>query len=498
MRIKNMNDLTDHGVQKLRRDVVAILEQGLTACDPYGNTRELVRIEEDTLIVDQPDFEPSGAPQSGRMELALQAPRRIFVFGAGKGIHRVVEALEDALGDRLTAGCVLIKHGDATSLSRIEVVHGAHPVPDECCVEGCRKMVAMIRDARLTADDVVFTIVGNGVSSLLTLPAEGLSLEEVKEVTRVLQIECGAPTEELNNVRNAVDQLKGGRLTRLLRPAKMIHLLAIDSNRVKNEAAFEGYDGLMENNCWLHTLPDCTSAEKALDVIERYGTRGSMPANVIACLEHPPASYAPLRRDEFEGMDCRIFGVLPDRFGALPSAMAEAERLGYAPHLLNRGNSMDAVEVGKFVANMALLIAAEEQPFVAPCALFLGGEKVVTVGKNGGIGGRNQEFCLAVAGIIDGNGQIAAGSVDTDGTDGPGGEFDPAATTLGIQALAGAVVDGASKACATALGYALPDVLQRHDTSKPLWDMKDGVWAEHGVSVLDLTVVLVAGPVRVT
>lgn len=49
------------------------------------------------------------------------------------------------------------------------------------------------------------------------------------------------------------------------------------------------------------------------------------------------------------------------------------------------------------------------------------GENVVTVGKESGVGGRNQEYCIAAAIRIAGSENIVVGAVDTDGTDGPGG-----------------------------------------------------------------------------
>ena len=65
----------------------------------------------------------------------------------------------------------------------------------------------------------------------------------------------------------------------------------------------------------------------------------------------------------------------------------------------------------------------QAQPFEPPCALFTSGELLVTVGQEHGIGGRNQEFALAAALRLDGNPGIVVGAVDSDGTDGPGGQF---------------------------------------------------------------------------
>ncbi len=147
---------------------------------------------------------------SGEEVFDLDEIGRIFVFGAGKGIQRVAKAIEDVLGDRLTGGHVIDKQGGEKILERIEVTFGAHPVPDEACVRGCERILEMTAD--LTEDDLVFTMVGNGVSSLLTLPAPGISLAELQRLTYIFQIERGGPTIDLIPIRNHLDQMKGGRI----------------------------------------------------------------------------------------------------------------------------------------------------------------------------------------------------------------------------------------------------------------------------------------------
>jgi glycerate-2-kinase len=492
MRIKNAETLINHGNRALRSDVAAILEAGMAAGDPYGNTLELVRLREGKLLVGGRDFEPFDTPKPGVVELDLARTGRIFVFGAGKGIQRVAEALEDTLGDRLAGGHILIKYGDETSLRQIGFTYGGHPIPDENCVNGCNVMVRKIKEANLSPEDVVFTIIGNGASSLLTLPADGLSLWSIMDVTRILQIEKGAPTRDLNAVRNSIDRLKGGRITRLLHPAKMFHILTIDCNT--GMSGKPGYAGLTETNIWLHTLPDATTAGEALNVLRRFDAWDEVADDIKTFLQTMPSEQGTLSKEEFERMDCRIYGIAPDHLSVMAASFAMAEKLGYTPHLLyKRGFDLDAAEAGKFVGHMARLIALENRPFIAPCALFMAGEKVVRVGKGGGIGGRNQEFCISVAGTIAGEKSIAVGSVDTDGTDGPGGAFHPEAAKMGVTVLAGGVVDGTTKARAEAFGYDLADILSTHDTSKPLWEMGDGVWAKPSISVQDLTVVLISG-----
>jgi glycerate-2-kinase len=186
-RILNAETLTSHGNVQGRKAMVEILEAGLQAADPYHNTRKATRIKGDTLVVGGAEFEPEGDPKSGDEVIDLSDVDRIYVFGAGKGVQRMAKAIEDTLGDRLTGGHVIDKKGNDLILERIGVTFGAHPVPDEDCVRGCKRILGMAQD--LHERDLVFTVVCNGVSSLLTLPVPGVSLEDVRQTTYVMQIE---------------------------------------------------------------------------------------------------------------------------------------------------------------------------------------------------------------------------------------------------------------------------------------------------------------------
>lgn len=190
-------------------------------------------------------------------------------------------------------------------------------------------------------------------------------------------------------------------------------------------------------------------------------------------------------------MNCRIFGVMPDSKGFIPSAMQKAEELGYHAHLVNKSHYLDAGMLGRFWGNMAKLVEAEEKPFSTPCALFFTGEMLVTVGKEMGVGGRNQEFALTAATVIAGSSRITIGAADTDGTDGPGGHFSDEADALGIQALAGGVVDGFTLKEAADKGVDVAQALQSHSTSNALWQLDSGIWATQNISLQDIVVAVV-------
>jgi len=485
-RIQNIDNLASHGNVRARKAILQILEAGLQAADPYNNTRKLIRLQGDTLIVGGKEFEPSGSPVTGEEVYELPKIGRIFVFGAGKGIQRVAKAIEDALGDRLTGGHVIDKKGHPVILRKIGVTLGAHPVPDEDCVRGCERIRELTAD--LTENDLVFTCVGNGVSSLLTMPVPGVSLEDVRKTTYIMQVEHGAGTGDLNAIRNHLDMMKGGRISRLIQPARAIHIVAIDPG---------SYDQLIHRNVWLHTLPDnYTSFQLAIDNLNKWNAWDAVPASVREFLETADPVYETVKAEEFEKMaSFRIFGVMPglNQGAKLPAAIEKARELGFESVTLSSSMmGVEAAPAGRYMAAIAQTIERTGQPFKPPCALFSGGEMIVTVGKETGIGGRNQEFALSAALGIAGSKNIIIASADTDGTDGPGVQF-----TNGPEGMppcfAGGVVDGYTVEEAEKAGIDIVAELKRHNTSPTLWKLKNGIIATPNISLNDLTIALVIG-----
>ncbi|MBA7674940.1 D-glycerate 2-kinase [subsurface metagenome] len=141
---------------------------------------------------------------------------------------------------------------------------------------------------------------------------------------------------------------------------------------------------------------------------------------------------------------------------------------------------------------MARTIEHIGQPLTPPCALLSSGEMTVGIGKETGMGGRNQEFALSTAQDIAESKNLVIASVDTDGTDGPGIQFSGQLDDM-PSCLAGGVVDGFTLAEAEEAGINIAEELKKHNTSPALWKLKSGILATPNISLLDLTVILVLG-----
>jgi glycerate 2-kinase len=484
MRILNAETLIGHGNVAGRRAVVEILEAGMQAADPYEAVRQLIRVDGDQLIVGHRAFEPRGSPVTGDEVYDLSGPGRVYVLGAGKGVQRVAKAIEDILGNRLAGGHVIDKEGGAIILERIGVTLGAHPVPDENCVRGCERILEMTRG--LAADDLVFTVGASGFSSLLTLPVPGVSLEDVRRTVYLMQIERGAPTGDLSPIRNHLDMMKGGQIAAHIHPARAIHLLAKPPDT---------YEGWIYNNTWVHTFPDRSTFADAVHNLIKWDAWDAVPRSVREHLERADPQYETIKPERYQRFSYRIYGIMPGQQGEWPAAKAKAEELGFRAVNLAMGLNVEASYAGQVVATIANTIGQCPQragvPFEPPLVLLTAGEMLVTVGRETGIGGRNQEYALAAAQKIAGSEQIVIGAVDTDGTDGPGAQYVDGSEH--IPTLAGGLVDGFTVREAEERGLDIRRALNQHNATPILLSLDSGVLATQSTGLQDLGVLLVLG-----
>ena len=166
----------------------------------------------------------------------------------------------------------------------------------------------------------------------------------------------------------------------------------------------------------------------------------------------------------------------------LGAACAKAKELGLDGRVIATSlNDVEAKPAGEIFGELAEEVETFGRPFGRPCALISGGETVVAVGQETGVGGRNQELALAASTRISGSRSIVIGSVDSDGTDGP-------------TSIAGGIVDGETAGRAKAAGIDMANELRHHNTSPVLQSLGDEVVTGNtGTNLRDLRVIYVGG-----
>ena len=324
---------------------------------------------------------------------------RTIVLGAGKASAAMAKAVEEHWPGSLE-GLVVTRYGHAAACKRIEIVEAAHPVPDEAGRAAAERILDLAGGAG--PDDLVLCLISGGGSSLLALPAEGLTLADKQAVNKAL-LASGADIAQMNTVRRHLSAVKGGRLAAAAYPAKVVSLLISDVPGDDPAAIASG-----------PTIPDPTSFADARAVLERF--RIVPPAAVRRHLDAARDETPKPGDPRLAGVD-NVMIATPQR--SLDAAAAVARAAGITPLLLGDALEGEAAEVGKVMAGIARSAATQGHPLAPPCVLLSGGETTVTV-KGTGRGGRNVEFLLGLAVALGGLPGVWAVAGDTDGIDGAG------------------------------------------------------------------------------
>lgn len=477
--------LTSHGNIRGREIVTKLLDAGLDSLDPYFRVKKFIRVEDGKIYINNDGFEMRDDPHSGSVTLDLANYDRVLVIGAAKGVQRAALAFEEVLGDVLTGGHVIGKHGEEIICKKIGVTLAGHPMPDECCVEGCRKIETLL--GNVTERDLVFTVFGSGCGSLFTYPAGDITIDDISAFTHMMQIEKGVPTSDLNPIRTHIDRFKGGRIARLLAKATVINTVTADPSKMNTPVLRVPYFEMLRHNTFFPTVATASAYADCIDIIKRYDAWEETPDPIKKHLLAGNPETENMTVEEYESLGQRFFGLIFKDATVYPTVRRKAAEMGIRCVMLSEYTETEASAAGAVAGNIALCCERLGEPFSAPVVLMSSGENVVTVGKESGVGGRNQEYCLSAALKIDGSEKVVIGAVDTDGTDGPGGfRLDGAPNCL-----AGAVVDGYTVKDAARMGLDLKNALKTHGTSEPLWRLGSGVDAVSGVSALDLRIIYI-------
>lgn len=362
-------------------------------------------------------------------------PDSLYVVAIGKAADAMTAGVLDAIGNQLCAGLVITRYGHQDSPvyrdPRIVLLEAGHPLPDEQSLAAGNALRLFLANA--PADAHFLVLISGGASSLAEIPAAGVTLANLRTLTRWL-LASGLPIDAVNRARSAFSQIKGGRLLQDLAGRRAELLLISDVPR---------------------------------DIPEHIGSGLLLPA-VPGPFPELPAQFAELPRQPLSELRADNVSVrmLATNLHARQAVHDAAVSLHESVHLHAELPASDAVVCGECVAKF--LMNAE------PGLHIWGGETLVRLPNHPGRGGRNQMLALAVAQQISGNGNIHLLAAGTDGTD--GNSLD-----------AGALVDGGSLARGEDAGRDAHDCMLRADAGSFLEGSGDLVYTgPTGTNVMDL------------
>jgi len=307
-----------------------------------------------------------------------QKPKgRTFVAAAGKAAASMALAVEREWG--AVEGIAITRYGHGLPTKHIKVVEAGHPVPDEAGHAAARELLEAVR--KLGKDDLLLALLSGGGSSLLSLPAPGVSMAQLKQLTGQL-LKSGATIQEINTVRKHLSAIAGGRLA----AASGAPVMAL----IISDVTGDDPTHIASGPC----APDPTTIADARAVLARYRIDFAGPFS-----ESPKSVKAQNK-------------IIATAYKSLEAAAEVFRKQGIRPEILGDTITGEAREVGREMAQRALRTKG-------PAALISGGECTVTIEdtkeNEGGRGGRCCEFLLSL-GIETGG--IWAIAADTDGIDG--------------------------------------------------------------------------------
>lgn len=309
---------------------------------------------------------------------------------------------------------------------------GSHPLPDDASVQSGREALTLACEARDAGGELVVLLSG-GASAMLAAPADGVTLELKREITRRL-LAAGAPIHDLNAVRKHLSRIKGGRLALDVRCTTFALSDVMDDDPASIGSG--------------PTVGDPSTMADARRVLDQTGIARGLP-EAIEAIERAGESPKP----GAPGLSRSRFVLIGGRRTAMDGAVNAALERGLSTIVFDEPIAGDAAAAGAAFARRA--IAAAER-IGGAVMVVASGETTVHV-RGRGTGGRNQEFALGAAVGIDRRDSsipdrpFCIAAIGTDGID-------------GNSAAAGAIVDASTLARARDAGVDPQAVLAANDT----------------------------------
>jgi glycerate 2-kinase len=444
-------------LKQMRSEAEEIFRSSLAAVDPYQAVKRFVRLAGNTLVL--------GPEKDPVTELDLTAYDSIIIVGAGKATAPMAKALEELVGKRINRGIINVKYGFTEDLVFTEIIEAGHPLPDSNGVKGTRRILDLLYNAG--EKDLVFSLMSGGGSALLPQPAGEITLSEKQDLTRDL-LACGASIDEINAVRKHISSSKGGQMARAASPATIVNLMLSDVVGDKMDVIASG-----------PFVPDNSTFEAVWKILNMYQLK-NIPAKILAYIKAGLERQVPETPKTNDPVFDSVFNfVVGSNIHALRSAREKAEALGYQTLILSSMIEGEARDVALVHSAIAKEIVKTGLPIPPPACIVTGGENTVTI-RGKGLGGRNQEFCLAAAiDLVELPPRVVVLSGGTDGNDGP-------------TDAAGAVVDPFTVIRGKELGMEATDFLHNNDAYHFFEKTKDLLLTgPTNTNVMDVRLVLV-------
>ncbi len=155
----------------------------------------------------------------------LSSYEKIFVIGFGKASMAMYAGIRNVLIGRLSyAGIIVPEDENVIEYPELQILRGTHPYTSQASVDSS---VELLSHVHAGPKDLVIVLISGGGSSLFEIPEDGIDISFISEMSRKM-MENGSDIYELNAIRSALSRVKGGKLAKMLYPARIISFIVSD------------------------------------------------------------------------------------------------------------------------------------------------------------------------------------------------------------------------------------------------------------------------------
>ena len=387
--IKNTSELLrtdlDEGQLYLRTIAIEALERSIDAVKPQKLIEKAIKIQDNQLIIQNDEYD-------------LRKFKKISIIGGGKATAEMAFSLEKILlnySDITYEGIINIPKGTVKSeilrRSKIKINYAAHPIPDKNGLIGTKLIIKIVETS--DKNDLIILLISGGGSALLPLPKLGINLQDLQTVNSLL-LASGASIHEINTIRKHLSDFKGGNLAKKLYNASKATLISM----IISDVVGDKLDSIASGP----SVPDNSTFNDAVEVLNKYGIYEKIPLSVINHLEEGLLENS-IENPKFND-EC-FYNVHNYMVGSVKAAVEEVisflDMEGFEPIYFSNEIVGEAEKFGKSLYKIISqkLKETSRENSSGKFALIGTGELTVTI-KGKGIGGRNQEMLLSFLGFI--------------------------------------------------------------------------------------------------
>ena len=346
-----------------------------------------------------------------KLEVAT-LPDQLYLLAIGKGSQKLLEAFTRVYTGEIVDGIILSPEPISLEsidqrLKNLTFFTGSHPRPSPENEASTLEILSFI-DA-LPAGANLVCLISGGTSSLLCLPPDSISINDLQHTYQIL-LQSGASIHQMNTVRKHLSLVKGGNLAQKAHHLRLHSYLLSDVPNDKAEVIGSG-----------PMIADSSTFSEALQIVSDYKISQDLPNTVLDYLEqgtqglHPETPKPGLNDHPNQNIQ-----LMTGASSMQPFLSTLLEQQGFGVQWASEPIQVSVKKEAQRIAAEVISVLNGQSNISSktPQALVYHGESYAQV-TGQGKGGRNQELALFLALSLEGQHPVTILTLATDGIDGP-------------------------------------------------------------------------------